>query len=341
MLAEPQEGTKRRDRKSTLWNGFKILLAAILLAVVVSKVRSQDLTDTVQNLAPGWLPVALLVYLLGILAGARRYWLLNGRRPSFRQTLSIVIVQSVIGNILATVAGAVSYMALLKGRHQVGVAQGLFSLLAARVYDLAVLVGLLAVVSFTFWGTIQPLHWPVILLLVILGPMALALVVLLAFRRRLLEPADRFLTWIGLKRFGWIQRGWDAISKALGDPASTRAQAGTVSLLAHSLAILLLSFVLFLATARLFGLTIGPGPLLFVFVLTQLIMVVPIQVFGGLGVAEVSILYLCGLFGGSPHEIAPVVLGMRVTLYALTSLMLLYLPLETLLTRSQTRPDKE
>lgn len=340
MGSEPQVQESRERRKATLWNGFKVLLAVLLLAVVLSNVRSQDLAETAENLAPGWLPVAVPAFLFGLLVITRRYWLLNRRRPSFRQTLSAVIMQTVIGNVLAAAAGAVSYVAVLRGRHNVRVAQGLFSLLAARVYDLVILLGLFAAVSLTFWATIKPLHWPVILALVFLGPPALGLLCLLALRERFLQPADRILTWTRMKRLRFIQRAWDETLSALRETTSERPFSEAALLLAHSLAIQVLSFVLFLSTARFFGLTIGPGPLLFIFTLTQLIMVIPIQVFGGLGMADVSILYLCGVFGGSPHEVAPAVLGMRVTLYALNALLLLYLPLETLLARSGSAPKE-
>ena len=340
MGSEPQARASREIRNAALWNGFKVSLAVLLLAVVLSKVRSQDLAETAENLAPGWLGVAVLAFLLGLLVITRRYWLLNRCRPSFRQTLGAVIMQTVIGNVFAAAAGAVSYVAVLRGRHNLRVAQGLFSLLAARVYDLVILLALLAAVSLTFRATIKPLHWPVILVLVLLGPPTLGLLSLLALRHRLLGPVDRFLAWTGLKRMRFVQRAWDETCAALRETTAGRPLDETARLLAHSLAIQVLSFLFFLSTARFFGLTIGPGPLLFVFALTQLIMIIPIQVFGGLGVADVSILYLCGLFGGAPHEVAPAVLGMRLTLYALNGLLLLYLPLETLLVRPESAPKK-
>jgi len=77
---------------------------------------------------------------------------------------------------------------------------------------------------------------------------------------------------------------------------------------------------------RAFAMPIGTWPIVFVISLTQLLAIVPIQVFGGLGVYEFTSIYLYGLFGISQSEAAALVLGIRIILSVLSLALLLYLP---------------
>ena len=73
--------------------------------------------------------------------------------------------------------------------------------------------------------------------------------------------------------------------------------------------------------------------LIFVNSWIQLISWIPIQVFGGLGVAETSQVYLYGLFGIPATQMATVSVGLRVILYLFNLISLLYLPSQTLFRR--------
>jgi uncharacterized membrane protein YbhN (UPF0104 family) len=68
-----------------------------------------------------------------------------------------------------------------------------------------------------------------------------------------------------------------------------------------------------------------PG-ILFVSAMRQIISFIPIQVFGGLGVTEISALYLFGLFGIPVPELSAALLGMRIYTTLLSGLTLLYIP---------------
>jgi len=88
---------------------------------------------------------------------------------------------------------------------------------------------------------------------------------------------------------------------------------------------------------RLFAVSIGAWPVLFIISLIQLLSIIPIQVFGGLGVYEVTSLYLYGLFSISRPEIVPVIISSRIYLYLLNLLLLLYLPLDSRLGREEVK----
>ncbi|MGA7604445.1 MAG: hypothetical protein WCA79_00855, partial [Anaerolineales bacterium] len=68
----------------------------------------------------------------------------------------------------------------------------------------------------------------------------------------------------------------------------------------------------------------------------QLISWLPIQVFGGLGVAETSQVYLYGLFGIPAAQMATVSVGLRVILYLFNLISLLYIPSQTFFRRKDS-----
>lgn len=61
---------------------------------------------------------------------ACRYWILIGRQVGFSQVFGVVL-QTAISNLIATSAGAVSYVTMLRGAHQVTLSRGIKLLLLA------------------------------------------------------------------------------------------------------------------------------------------------------------------------------------------------------------------
>jgi uncharacterized membrane protein YbhN (UPF0104 family) len=50
---------------------------------------------------------------------------------------------------------------------------------------------------------------------------------------------------------------------------------------------------------------------------------------GGLGVSETLSVYLFGLFGKNPVEMAAIMIGVRLVFYIMNAFSLIYLPVET------------
>jgi uncharacterized membrane protein YbhN (UPF0104 family) len=81
------------------------------------------------------------------------------------------------------------------------------------------------------------------------------------------------------------------------------------------------------ANIRLFVIPITVWSIVFISALIQLISIIPISVFGGLGVAEISLMYLFGIFGIRQEESAVLVVGLRLLSYLLNGLSLVYIPI--------------
>ncbi len=74
-------------------------------------------------------------------------------------------------------------------------------------------------------------------------------------------------------------------------------------------------------------------PTMFANTLLQLISYLPIQVFGGLGLTETSMLYFYSYFLPHQAELAAALIGIRLLFYLENLLVLLYLPLQSLRSR--------
>ncbi len=112
------------------------------------------------------------------------------------------------------------------------------------------------------------------------------------------------------------------------DEGQVRREVGL--LLGYSAVILVVALVMTWANFALFGLSAPFGVILFVFVISTLLSYIPIQILGGLGVYEVSAVFLFAQLGVLEAQTLPVVLALRVYFYLLNGVMLLY-PLSDLL----------
>jgi uncharacterized membrane protein YbhN (UPF0104 family) len=294
---------------------------------VVSRIKLGDLAVLTGQVSPGWLPFCAVCFLGWIGSAARRYWWLIDRTVPFPQAVSVVVVQTVVGNLVATGAGLVSYLALLRTRHQVGLGLGMWSIVLSRFLDLVFFVPALVVSGGLVWTEIAPLHWLVIILTAGLSVLVMLLGLVLVFRRRAAGPIRRLVHGFGLHCLSPVGKAL-AVLDDLSRQDSGRLRGLWRPLVVNSLLALVLSFGVFYGTVRFFGIPIGVGPMLFMFTLTQLLMLVPVHVLGGLGVVDVPLLFLYGLFGVGQQVVAPVVIGGRLLLYLWNLLALLYLPLE-------------
>src|SRR5690606_29302832 len=118
-------GKRLAFNHQTLWLIFKIVLALGLAVLVFAQVTLDDLYQLLRRISPLWLAGFLFFTYASLVCSSARYRVLIGRRISLRQALNLVVIQAVIGNLVATVAGMVSYVTLLRTRYQVQVSQSL------------------------------------------------------------------------------------------------------------------------------------------------------------------------------------------------------------------------
>jgi uncharacterized membrane protein YbhN (UPF0104 family) len=327
-------------QRSALWEWLKIGVALVLVAVVVSQTSFLELTALWRRLSLLWLFPSALLFIAIVVVTAWRSWVLIERQAPFQHMVGLIAIQTVVGNLVATSAGAASYVALLKGRHQVHIRQGIASVLLGKLGDLLVLVLALAISSAALWSQIAALHGLVVLLLAGLPGLLFGIWWLLACRLHARRAAARVMGALHIERTVIGTRLWAAID-GVAEQAPERSFGVMLRLVAYSGLLLLLSLGFGYCNTRLFGLELQLWPIVFITVFIQLVSIVPIQVFGGLGVYEVTGLYLYGLFGVDSHVLVPFLVSTRLYLYLLNLLLLPYIAVEHRLGRYDGHMSRE
>jgi uncharacterized membrane protein YbhN (UPF0104 family) len=313
--------------RSAVWSWLKIGLAVALCLFVISQTDLHELMRLGRQLALPWLLPSFLLYFALIMVTARRAWLLVERRTPFLEMVSITVLQTVVGNLVATSVGVASYIAMLRGRHQIQVRHGVASVLLARFGDLLVLLVALALTSAVLWKQIEPLQFVVGGLLASLT-VAGGIVALAIFQRtRFVSLARTLLTALKLADNSAPNRIASHVEQLGTDSLGLRGST-MLAVLSYSLLSFGLQLVFGYCNMQLFNVSIGIWQMAFVMTMAGLLALVPIQVFGGLGVAEISAYYLYGLFVPDLAFLAAFVIGSRLYFYLLNASLLSYFVVE-------------
>src|SRR5688500_17964946 len=163
---------------------LKIALAVSLIGIILAQTSIADLMVILRKISLPWLLGGILAFYATIWTMARRYWLLVDRSIPFSEFLSLVIVQTVVGSLVATSAGALSYIALLRSKHQIAVHHGLASLVISRLGDVLALLIALLCSSWAVWPQIVVLHWLVGVLATGLISILLVAILIIVLRQR-------------------------------------------------------------------------------------------------------------------------------------------------------------
>lgn len=116
-----------------------LLLAVVFLALIrwISGVRFSDILTLVRKCRLDFLGFALAAYTASYCMRALRFKiLLRSEAPSFPALLSIAALHNLFNATLPARTGELSYIYLLRKRHQVNTATGIATLAVARIMDL-------------------------------------------------------------------------------------------------------------------------------------------------------------------------------------------------------------
>jgi uncharacterized membrane protein YbhN (UPF0104 family) len=308
-------------KKDTVWQILKITVALALISVVISQVSLKSLLLLRERIAFPWVIVSVLAFYAAIWSMARRYWILIGERIPFRELFKIVLYQNIVGNLVTTAAGAAWYVGILSNEHTIEVTKCFLSLLLARFGDLITLLLTLSLAALVVWQQIPTLQLTVMAVLFSLMAVVALFVLMLALRRQLIVILGRMSYGFHLHEKALSQRILAALT-VFSNQEMHQLRIAIGPLAGYSFLTLATMLLFAYSSLRIFGVRIDVWPVVFVVSLTQVLTLIPVQVFGGLGLYDVTYLYLYGIFGVDSSEFAMVVLGLRLCFY-LTNLALL------------------
>ena len=316
-----------KPSRSTIWNLIKIVIAISLIGVVFSKTNLKEVISLRSRLSFTWLAASFFLVTATTGCIARRYWILIKRQVPFPQFLNLVILQNALSNFIATSAGAVSYLTLLRTEYHIRIRQGVFSLIVAKVGDLLAVCLVLGIASYYVWSEITVLHGVILVILTASSLCLLLFFLAITLHRPFISMVYHLVDRLQLCRYPIFTNLLKLISE-LEEQNTTVFFRSLAPVIGFSCLIILLTSLLGYCNVKLFAVQITPWPVIFMTSLIQILTMVPIQVFGGLGLYDVTVLYLYGLFGIPSSEIASVVISLRLIAYLQNLLLLAYLPLE-------------
>ncbi len=323
----------KKLRKLNLWDTLKFLLAIGLVLFVVKKTDLSQIARLSQNLSWTWLAFRTLFFVLLIFLKSLQYYSLIGG-VHYKNVFNIVIWQSAISNFISNSAGIASYMTMLKAEQNVKLTRSGIIFIIVKFGDLLIICLYLIFSAIVVWDQVQPLHTlTVLLVLLILFGLSVFLITIL-LRERFVAFVEKILVRLKLDRFSLVTRGLELLRSL-----SEENQEVILSLLKTAIwtsAIYMSATMAYAyAVIGIFNLPIGIWASIYLTTLLQLVSFIPIQVLGGLGTSDLTMVYLFGVFGIPQAEMSAISLGVRTLAYLMNALILLYIPVNALIQKKK------
>lgn len=330
--AAPVEPPPRSSSSSAWKNLLKILLALLLTGAVLSRTDVQQIIAISRSASWIWLAASLLLFCLMTALKGMQYWVLLGGRVSYRQTARVVVIQNAITNLIATTAGIASYLTLLRLEQNVKLRHSGIAFIITKAGDLFSLILFLLLSAWLVWDRVGALQQLVIFLAA--GSfLAFGLFwITVFFRQKFVTQIEGLFHWLRLDRVAFVTRGVE-VMRSLAEQDYKTVVRTLLSGLALSLFYTIIAMVYAYCRIQAFHVPLGIWEIVFITSLLQLVSLIPIQVFGGLGVIEFASVYLYELFGVTQIDVPATLISLRVVFYLFNLIVVLYLPLEALFDR--------
>jgi len=311
-------------RTANYLNAGKIILALLLVWFVVSRTDVAQLRAVFEKISIQWLVAYFTLFVLAVMAKALQYRIVIGKEVTYPQVLNVVVMQNVVSNFLASSAGIASYVALLRMEHGVKVSRAMVAFVLTKVGDLTAIFILLLASLFGVWSEVGSVQWLTVVVLAGMGGFLLLFILVILFRKGFVVVVRSLFERIRFTRFGLFNQGLDILEAlARQEQADILQKMGRV--LAGSFLYLAVTLPWLYAGLRMFDIRLNAWEIAFTSAYYYLVTYVPVQIFGGLGVTEASMMYIYHLFGPSLAELAAVLIGLRGISALMNLSLLLYL----------------
>ena len=299
VSAETENKRALRPEKSggtRWWVVGKYGISLVLIAYLVTSVEWLKVWASVSTVSLPWLLIGLFYIPAGTVLVASRYHRLIDGLISYRAMLRLVIFQGAISTFLANAAGSLTYIGILTKVNQVPAELAVQSTIIARLGDLFSSLIVAAVLVALAWNRLERIQ-SLLLLSILLSTVLILLailVIVIARRMGMVTPKGKpgarvsgATLWQQVLGFGvrviHLKEGYVATIL----PAT----------LWYSFLLQAVIAIAMYCNVRAFHLDIGFFEAALVGVVASFIASVPITVFGGLGVYEVSTVGLLAVFG--------------------------------------------
>ena len=294
----------------------KYAISLLFIFILVINVEWPKVWDSIRAVSVAWLLISQFSIPLSIVLIALRYRHLINRLISLRAMLHLVVVQAAIGTFLANAAGSISYIGILIKIYKVPAELAVQSTIIARLVEMFASVIVAAVLVAVAWNQLERIQSLVLFAMLFSAIVLVIAIVGIAVARRLKAPAP--LDTRGTQEPEVTPSFWQRMLK-FGVKVIRLEPGYVASILPKAL---LYSFIMqaviavtMYCYARAFHLEIGFFEVALVGIVSTFIASIPITVFGGLGVYEVSTVGLLAVFGVPVEASAGMILVVRTIFF--------------------------
>lgn len=321
--------TSSDHRISLAWNAIKILLSIVLVGYFLSWVKLSDVLLVWERIRFPYLYATVILYGLLTLFKAYNYQVMLQQKTNYFRVLNIAIVQNSLSNFLANSAGIASYLGLMRFEENVKIRQSGLVFIIIKIGDLFSVWLASIVCSWLVWERISELRNILLISLIAVGLGFVIFFLALFWRREFISLANRTLEALRLTRYNFFQKVVNALTD-FSEMQQEQVFGIVFKAFFLSFVYYLLTMLWMLASMRAFQLPADTLSILFVSGILQLFSMIPITVFGGIGITEVTSFYLYSVFGVPQGDLSIVLVGWRIFYYFTNLLLVLYLPIYAL-----------
>ena len=267
---------------------LSILITAVIIIFLLAQISLKELYRLLISVNPLWSLLGAVCYVAAVLFRGLRYrWLIHSRDVSLPQLFRIAMLHNLSITVLPSKLGELVYPYLLNRYCGISMTEGFASLIAARVYDLFIMLGFFLVTSMGSQSVFK-----VNLLWILLTAAVLIVVMLLAF----LHLADLFRCFSnGLRKISdrvgsratrplqWAQQKLHQIS---ADFDAIHTRKAYLPVTAFSALSWFMVFLMFYAFLKGFGVSVPFVKVIFGSTMALLVSTLPISGLGNWGTLE-------------------------------------------------------
>lgn len=277
-------------------NALKTLFGLALLVLLFTQVSPVAVWSQMRSLPLLWLIPAGLAFLSIYLFRTWRFQQLLPAGLGFWELFQVVSIQSLANVVLPARLGEVSYLYFLK-RKQVPLADSLSSLLLARVFDLVALSCIFFLFLFFFESPPEGSDYLIYAILLFFGVFSTCFLVAVFFKGWLWCCVEKIIVRIPIvnKRSDYLRQAFYAFVMAFSSLANVRH---LLQIFAISLCVWGSAYVFgYLCMVKILQLSLSIPETVFAFSFLQLIGLLPIHPFGGVGTVDAAWAFAVMSFG--------------------------------------------
>ncbi len=319
---------------------LKIVLALALMGFILSKTNLQAIAALRGVISWTWLLVSFVLFCsLTVVKGAQ-YWVLFDHLVPYPQVLRVVTLQNALTNLVSSAAGIASYLTMLHVEQNVKLRRSGTVFVITKAGDLFSMGFFLLLSTWLVWTRIGALQEWVLLLLIAICLVLLAFWTTVFLRQKFVLQLHRIMHGLRLDRVAIFERGLGTLQSVAEQEQRTVVRMFLLGLLL-SMSYMTLTMAYSYSRIQTFQIPLDLWAIVFIASLMQLVSIVPIQVFGGLGVGEITLLYLYGLFGVVQVDIPAILIASRMLFYLFNLALMLYIPVDTVIGRVRSADKSE